>query len=337
MKDFWLASGHHLLDRDAGGGLLVTDEFLKAYLARPELTPPPEACDVERMLHAALLTNPRARVGDDDVAAIADADARENWELMIALRDHLLRFPTLEAAYLAYVRQGAGRTPPLFLNQLVHVILRNVLDGCEDPFVLRAAELLFRPQRVTLHEGALIAADEEAIAGTAATPVSPLVSMLGLPAEAHIDVLGAHNADDYFARSDRFDMALDLTAGREGLAALAQVIGRWVRHVLAVPVDVAPLSELRDARFTWYVGLDAEGTRIGDLLWRGEELDTATSGRMVGLFALTFPDGAAAGAAGAPAAHDPVYLILAMSGDRVLRMKPQNLVTGLPVRLEAVS
>ncbi len=42
-RDFWLSSGHHLLDRDADGRLLVTDEFLKAYLARPELLPPPEA------------------------------------------------------------------------------------------------------------------------------------------------------------------------------------------------------------------------------------------------------------------------------------------------------
>ena len=38
MKDFWLSCGHHLLDRDAGGGLVVTDEFLKVYLARPELS-----------------------------------------------------------------------------------------------------------------------------------------------------------------------------------------------------------------------------------------------------------------------------------------------------------
>ena len=40
MADFWLSCGHHLLDRDDGGGLLVTDDFLKAYLARPELAPP---------------------------------------------------------------------------------------------------------------------------------------------------------------------------------------------------------------------------------------------------------------------------------------------------------
>ena len=45
MKDFWLACGHHLLDRDESGGLVVTDDFLKIYLARPELMPPPDACD----------------------------------------------------------------------------------------------------------------------------------------------------------------------------------------------------------------------------------------------------------------------------------------------------
>ena len=48
MPDFWLSCGHHLLDREDGGGLVVTDEFLKAYLARPELIPPPEAGVVER-------------------------------------------------------------------------------------------------------------------------------------------------------------------------------------------------------------------------------------------------------------------------------------------------
>ena len=40
MNDFWLSCGHHLLDRDEGGGLVATDEFLKVYLARPELDPP---------------------------------------------------------------------------------------------------------------------------------------------------------------------------------------------------------------------------------------------------------------------------------------------------------
>jgi len=329
MKDFWLACGHHLLDRDAGGGLVVTDEFLKAYLARPELAPPPEACVVERTLHAALLADPRRPVAAADIAAIADADARENWELMIGFRDHLLAHPTLEAAYLSLMRTGSGRTPPLFVNQLVHVILRNILDGCEDAYVLRAAELMFRPQRLTLHEGALLAADEERIASVHPAPVSPLVSLLGLEKSAAIDVLGEHNAEDYFARSDACDMALDLTAGRRGVAALGEVIARWVKHLLAVDVAVEPLTELRDARLTWYVGLDADGTRIGDRLWRGDEIDDAARAQVVGLLRLAFRDRAAVAE---NLAGEPVYLILAMTPDKTLRMKPQNLVTGLPVR-----
>jgi hypothetical protein len=327
MKDFWLSCGHHLLDRDAGGGLVVTDEFLKAYLARPELAPPPEACVVEKTLHAALLADPRRPVEAADIRAIADADARENWELMIGFRDLLLAQPTLEAAYLALMRHGAGRTPPLFVNQLVHVILRNILDGCDDPYVLRAAELFFRPQRVTLHEGALLAGDEERIASRHPSPVSPLVSLLGLEKSAAIDVLSDANAAQYFDRSDAYDMALDLTGGRRGLLALADVIARWIRHLLAVDVAVEPLTELRNVRLTWYVGLDADGTRIGDRLWRGDEIDDAARAQVVGLFRLTFRDGAVA--AEEPAG-EPVYLILAMAPDKTLRMKPQNLLAGLP-------
>ena len=333
-KDFWLACGHHLLDREEGGGLLVTDDFLKVYLARPELSPPPEACDAERALHTVLLSNPRAAVQPAAIAAIKDADARENWRLMIGFRDHLVRLHTVEAAYVDLVRRGL-KFPPLFINQLVHVVLRNALDGCDDPFMLRAAELLFRPQRMTVHEGSLLAADEETIAGTSGTPVSPLVSMLGLPAAAAIDILGEDNEAQYWERSDRFDFALDLTAGRRGLSALGKVLARWIEHLLAVEADVAALTEMRDVVLTWYVGLDAEATRIGDALWNGEELDEASRARIVGLYQLKFrePDLMVDKVKG-----EPVYLILAMNAENVLRLKPQNLVTGLPVRhLEAVT
>jgi hypothetical protein len=296
MKDFWLSCGHHLLDIGEGGGLVVTDDFLKVYFARPELAPP--------------------------------ADARENWTMMIAFRDHLLRYPTLEAAYVALIRDGTGRTPPLFINQLVHVILRNILDGCDDPWLLRAAEMFFRAQRITVHEGALLAADEEIIAGDNPGQVSPLVGMLGLETSTQIDILGDGNAAEYFERSDRHDFALDMSAGRAGHHALARVIERWVRHLLNVEVEVEPLTEVQDAKFTWYVGLDAEGTKIGDMLWNGDALDDATAGRVAALYRLKFPD----------RASEPVYLILAVTQDKVLRMKPQNLVTGLPLeQLESVS
>ena len=335
MKDFWLSCGHHLLDRDAGGGLLVTDEFLKVYLARPELAPPPEASSAERTLHAALLAEPRKPIAPDDIAAIADPDARENWELMIAFRDHLLRHPTIEAAYASLVREGTGRTPPLFINQLVHVILRNALDGCEDTYVLRAAELFFREQRLTVHEQSLIAADEETIAGIGETPLSPLVSMLGLPAASEIDVMTDANAGTYWARSDLFDMALDMTAGRRSLAALGEAIAAWVFHMLSIEVDVEPLTEIRDVDLTWYVGLDGESTRIGDALWNGEELDEAARSRIIGLYRLSFRD---PGVVTDKVRGEAVYLILAMTPDRVLRIKPQNLVTGLPIRrLETVT
>ena len=335
MNDFWLSSGHHLLDLGEGGGLVVTDEFLKVYFARPELVPPAEACVVEKTLHAALLSDPRRPVDEDEIAAISDPDARENWAMMIAFRDHLVRHPTIEAAYLSLVRKGAHGTPPLFINQLIHVMLRNALDGCEDAWILRAAELFFRAQRITVHEGSLLAADEEVIAGTTPGQISPLVGMLGIEKSAEIDVLADDNRLSYFERSDRYDMALDLTAGRSGHHALARVIERWVRHLLNVEVEVEALTEVQNASLTWYVGLDAEGTKIGDLLWNGDPLDDATGARVVALYRLRFADPAVIAEA---VKGEPVYLILATTQDKVLRMKPQNLVTGLPIRhLEPVS
>jgi hypothetical protein len=334
MNDFWISSGHHLLDRDAGGGLLPSDEFLKLYLARPEVLPPPDACAAERALYNALMAEPTRRVAAAEVAAIADADARENWQLLLDFRDHLLKHKTLEAAYCDLIRRSAS-IPILFLNQLTHVILRNALDGCEDPAVLRAGEMFYRTQRAALHDGNLIAADEEKVAGTSLSPVSPLVSMLGIPAEAEIDVLTDENADSYWVRSDLFDTAIDLTAGHSGLTALAQAMQRWIRHLLAIEVEIEALTEMRDVNLAWYVGLDAEGTRIGDTIWNGGELDDKTASQVVGLFRLTFRDSTVVLDR---VRGEPVYLILAMTADKLIRMKPQNLITGLPVRhLEALS
>jgi hypothetical protein len=327
MKDFWLSCGHHLLDRDGRGRLQVTDEFVKLYLARPELSPPPDACLAERRLHAALLSDPRRPVAQAEIDAVADADARENWQHMIAWRDHFAAHPTLEAAYTALVRRNV-RVPPLFMDQLVHVILRNALDQCDDAYVLRAAELFYRPQRVTAYEGSLLVADQEHLDSNAAA-ASPLTAMFALADHRDIEVLSDENAPRYWERSDRFDLALDLTADRRGLAALGTVIVYWVRHLLDIDVTIEPLSELRNVAFTWYVGLDANSTRIGDALWNGTELGEAARNGIVGLFRLTFHDPRVVVER---IAGEAIYLILAMGPDRVLRMKPQNLLTGLPVR-----
>jgi hypothetical protein len=231
----------------------------------------------------------------------------------------------LEAAYLTIVRRGLV-FPHLFLNQLVQVILRNALDDCPDPFMLRAAELFFRPQKMASHQGILMAADQET-ASNLRTEASPLSSLLGL-GSPELDVLSEANAASYWERSDRFDMALDLTAGRRGLAALGEVVERWVHHLLAVDVAVDAVTELRDVALSWYVGLDAHATRIGDALWHGDALDQAARERVVGLYRLTFR-------AETPilerARGSPTYLLTAMSGDQVVWLKPQNLITGLPV------
>jgi hypothetical protein len=96
-------------------------------------------------------------------------------------------------------------------------------------------------------------------------------------------------------------------------------------------VVVEPIGALRDVPLTWYVGLDVEGTRIGDALWRGEELDEHTRSRVVALFRLTLKKTRSATAID----EDPIYLILAMTAEKVLRMKPQNLLTGLPAHAMA--
>ncbi|HLZ06106.1 MAG TPA: DUF6352 family protein [Bradyrhizobium sp.] len=335
MRDFWIACGHHLLNHNASGGLVVTDEFLKAYFARPELVPQDDACAVEHRLHRELLADPRRAVAAEEVAAIADADARENWQLVLAFRKLLLREPTLEAAYLALVRSGHISLPPLFVNQLVHAILRNALDRCEDPFVLRAAELFFRPQRILPHGHSLLLGDEEVASGPSPTPpLLSLMSMLGATSP-EVDVLSEGNADSYWQRSDQFDLALDFTGGARGPAALAHAMKLWISHLLGVDVAIEPLTALRDAKLTWYIGLDAEATRMGDRLWHGETLDDRTAGRVLALFQLSFPDhGLVVDAVG----REPVYLILAMTSDQLVRMKPQNLLTGLPIKhLEAAT
>src|SRR6266481_4081189 len=185
MREFWVASGHHLTHRAEHGGLVATPELIMAYLARPELMPPADACDAERNLHASLLADPLRPVSRADIAALADADARENWTFMMAFRDRLIAAPSLEAIYVTLARKGAGDLPPIFLSQLCHLILRNALEGCDDPYTLRAAELFYRSQLAAVHDGALLLADAEVIEAEQHTQhdlhSSPLVAMLQQP------------------------------------------------------------------------------------------------------------------------------------------------------------
>lgn len=330
MTDFWLSSGHHLLDHDAHGRLVVTDEFLKVYLARPEVVPPPEACLVERGIYQRLKRDPRSPVPADEIAGMADRDARENWRHLVGFRDHLLAQPTLEAAYVALARRPRVETPPLFLNQLVHVIARNMLDGEADAFRLRAAEMLFRPQRLTLKDGVMLLADEELVDGSNVNDhTSPLVAIFGDAKARDLDILTPEVAPQYWSRSDGFDLVLDFRHGEPARTAFARVLETWVQHLVGTVVTIEPLERVEDREWSWFVGLDQDATRIGNALWRGEEPPEDGRQRIVALFRLAFRD---------PAdmlervAGRPVYLILSATGSRIVRVKPQNLIAGLPLK-----
>ena len=76
--------------------------------------------------------------------------------------------------------------------------------------------------------------------------MSPLFT-LGIPAESEIDILNDDNAASYWQRSDLFDMAIDLTAGRAGLLASAEAMRRWIAHMHGIDVDIEAIKELREA------------------------------------------------------------------------------------------
>ena len=142
MQDFWRNSGFHLLERDREGRLSITDDFLRAYLMRPEIRPVEESGPNETALHKALLEDPRRDPDASALALIEDADARDNYRVLLAFLGRLKRAASLESCYLEIFSGGGVAVPPLFIDQLAQIIVRNVLDGCEDALESRAGELL---------------------------------------------------------------------------------------------------------------------------------------------------------------------------------------------------
>ncbi len=339
MPEFWRSSGYRLVEVDDEGRLRPTDDFLRAFLLRPEILPVADSCPAELALHEGLLADPRLPVAAARLAALADPDAQDNYRTLLAFRDRLLAHPSLEATYLDLVRHAAAGISGLFLDQLVHVILRHLLGDCTDPIRLRAAELLFREQKVTVRDGAVMLADEETVEMQAAAAgrlgLAPEVSLVRLlePGQAplrsvELDVLDEANAGLYWARSDRFDCVLDLGFTRPGLDALCRVLEAWVVHFTAISVAIQPVQQIRDERWVWHVGLDAEASALLNDLWEGQTVDDARRAQLLSLFRLEFRD-----------LDDmlprvrgrPVYLGLAMTGAQRLKLKPQNLLVNLPL------
>lgn len=333
MPDFWPMSGYRLLDARADG-LHVTDAFLKSLFLRPEVAPVAESCASEIALHEALTADPRRAVSPAELLSIRDPDAQANYRVLLRFRDRLLAAPTLEAVYVNLFRGEGVDVPPLFVFQLTQIFLRHVLGEAADPLATRMAECLFRVQKVTIQaDGAVLAADDETVERLAETggfgSLGELLRRQATPLRSiDLDVLRPDNAEAYWARDERFDFAVSLNRGQGGVEALARVLEAWIRHFLAIEVDIRQASEIREGEWAWHVGLDAEASGILNDLYNGEQVDDDRLRRLLCLFELRFRNPADMRPA---LAGRPIWLAMAIDREQRLKLKPQNLLLNLPL------
>jgi hypothetical protein len=354
MQDFWPSSGFSQLERNSRGWLVPTDGYLRLFLARPELALVAESCAAETALHASLMASPRqvatSAAFAAELAAVADADVRANYSFFLRFRDDLLEAKTLEAYYLQTLRSGNVKVPPLFIDLVAQACLRNVLDDATDAFEVRAAEMLFRPQRITTQDGQVLSGDLAVLDLLNETgglgDMGRLLAQNNAPMRAvNLAVLTDASAQAYWESGERHNYLLDLThevtndlshgltftltRARSGLAALARVLEKWIAHFLGVQVSIKPEQKIEDANWRWHVGLDVESTALLNDLYEDRPVETARMQRLLSLFRLTFADPLEMRA---DVAGKPVYLGLSMNADKVVKLKPQNLLLNLPLR-----
>jgi len=333
MTTFWKSAGLHLVTRAQNGWLNITPDFLRAYYTRPEIHPIEESCAAEHALFEALMADPFVAVTAAEIDAIVDPDAADNYRTLLKFRDGLIDAGTVEGAYLALFQQDKISIPPLFVDQLVHLILAGLLEGQTDPLWIRAAELFFREQRVTTDNDQLMLADAEIVDMKSGPDglggLGQLLAETGTPArQIALDVLDDDNKGLYWQRSDQFDTAIDFRFTQPALDAFARVIEAWIGHFRGLETQVQPMASIRDERWSWHVGLDAEATGILNALYDDQELDEAELKKIIGLFRMEFRNAEDLVAA---MQGKPVYLGLAMTSSATLKMKPQNLLTNLPL------
>lgn len=322
-----------MLTRNSRGHLLLTDDFLRAYLARPEIYPVAESCVRERALHARLLEHPGSMISEEELAGLADPDARDNYRVLLRFFELLTQAESIESCYAAMFSHGDVAVPPLFIDQLAHVIVRGVLEGTSEALEVRAAELFFREQKATVHQGQVLLADMETLeARKRATPYGNLGRLL---AEAQVslasndmEILGEANSAEYWDRNERHDFVLPLGVKQPGARALCSVLEKWIAHFFAVDVSIRPVTAIDERQWAWHIGLDAEANTMLNDLWHGEAVEQGRLARLLALFLVEF---ASPADMRADVAGRPVYLGMAMNEDGRVRVKPQNLLVNLPL------
>ena len=143
-----------------------------------------------------------------------------------------------------------------------------------------------------------------------------------------MDVLSDQNKDQYWDRSEQFDFVVDFRFGQPAIDAFARVIEAWMRHFLKVEVRVQPRTAIQNEDWRWHIGLDTQATGLLNALYRGE---IAGAGRArADHRAIRHDDSRQALVLGA-ARGQPIHLALAMTPDKRVKMKPQNLLFNLPL------
>lgn len=311
-----------------------------------------DSCRAETALHRRLLQDPMRDVAAPELAAIADADARDNYRHLLSLRDGVQAAGSLQAWVVAQFSHGVT-VPPLFVDLALQAIAAGLLDEPPDALQARAAELFFRTQRMSFEQGRVLAADlqtlEEVRQSQGLGELGRLMAQAQVQAlPAQLPVLGADTEPRYWrdATSPHFRSALllDLTQqtrtdvghgvhftlgnASSGLKPLAVLLERWVRQLLGADVRITPVPRIDDTRWRWHVGLDVEATALLNDLYAGTAVDDERLARIVGLFRLEFANAAEMRA---DVAGVPVYLALMANPQGQLRMKPQNLLLNLPL------
>ena len=334
MTNFWPHSAYQTLGVGADNQLLVTDDFLRTYLTRPELNIVPESCDAERSLHQRLMGDPRAVIAEAEIAAMLDVDIQANYQVWLRYRAKLLAASSLENFYMSLFKGDGVDVPPLFISGLAQIFIRHILGQDCHPLDARMGELFFRTQKISvLDEGVVMGADDEVVSRNAqAGETGNIMDLLKGNSMAmrsiDLDVLHEENAELYWDKNEDYDFAVQLNFGQPPINHFCRVLEKWVGHFLGIEVRITPMQQITDPKWSWHVGLDATATDILNKLYNKETVEADDLEKIICLFRLDFIDEAAVASA---QAGKPVYMGIAMNDEKQLKLKPQNLLFNLPL------
>ena len=105
-----------------------------------------------------------------------------------------------------------------------------------------------------------------------------------------LDVLSEQNAEKYWSRSDNYDTVIDMRVWGQANTALCRVLEKWVSHFYKVTVKIQPLEEIKEDKWIWHIGLDAESSSLLNDLYNGKPVDAERSQRLISLFRMEIKD-----------------------------------------------